>query len=170
MITVRPYSAEWRLAEYQPLQTSFGTLSIQPLGWGIRVESKPDNDSLVINGSEVRLGWADYVNESGEWKLNSDGINLKKANSQFGLDDATPKQKAKLKNELPGLVAAWALANAAEVEKRREAWIYERARICEESIEELEGAAAEYRSRLEMIEDGNMDISPYLNGGRNIRT
>lgn len=164
----RPYSAEWRESEPQPLELPFGTVSIQTLGWGIRVESGPANESLIINNGKVRLGWADFHLKEGKWVLAS-GFHLKKEGN-YGLDNATPKQHEKIAAALFPLVEAWAQENADEIEKRKWAYISDRARTCEESIRELEEALDEYRTRLREIEAGDMDTSPYLNGGKRIRT
>jgi hypothetical protein len=162
----RPYSDEWRSAEPQPLETKFGTVSIQPLGWGIRVESGPDDEPLFVNGSHVRLGWADFNFEDGRW-MTKGNVWVKKATG-LGFDDATPKQRDKLLAELPALVTAWAEANVEEIERRKWAYVSDRARTCEESILELEEALEEYRARLQQIEAGDLDVSPYLNRGKRL--
>ena len=92
MTKPRAYSSEWRMAEPQPLPTRYGTVSIQPLGWGIRVESEKNRpeEVLTINGVACRLAWADFIydEDQGEWVYQSDGLHLKKAASLFALDDA----------------------------------------------------------------------------------
>lgn len=163
----RPYSIEWRDAEPQPLELPFGTVSIQPLGWGIRVESGK-HEPLVVNGGQVRLGWADFTFDGEKWVLGSD-FHVKKTTG-LGFNNATSKQREKIAAVLLTHVAVWAYDNKKEVARRHLAYVYDRARQCEVSIQELEYALDEYRDRLRKIEAGDMDVSPYLNEGRGIRT
>ncbi len=161
----RPYSDEWRSSPPQKLETPFGTVTIQCLGWGIRVDSGEDDAPLTVNGSKVRLGWADFSwidhdDRDGEWQI-VDNIWVKRATG-LGFDDATPKQREKLLATLPPLVTEWAQANAEEIERRHWAYVSDRARTCEETIRELEEALIEYRERLQLIESGDLTISPYL--------
>lgn len=161
---VRPYSDEWRSSSPQKLKTPFGQVTIQCLGWGIRVDSDTDDPNLIVNNGEVRLGWADYQLIDGEWVANGN-IWVKKPGG-LGMNDATPKQRDKLLAALPPLVTEWAEANAEEVELRFWHYVSDRARTCEETIRELEEALIEYRSRLIQIESGDLTVSPYLDRDR----
>lgn len=167
----RPYSSEWRDAEPAIVETQYGPVRLTPLGWGIRAET-PNYSALMryapeplrVNGGSVILSSADFHETApGVWTCE----NLE--SGYLGpLDGATPKQRAKVAAILPGIVAEWASANRAEVDRRAAAWRSERARTCEESIRELEDALEDYRARLAAIEAGDVTVSPYLNGGRGI--
>jgi hypothetical protein len=166
----RAYRGDW-LGDHYPLETRYGRVTIQPLGWGLRVESRRDvewvdgkqiareDPPLVIFGRESRLGWADYqINRHGE---------LGEPGTIYG-GNLTLVGEMKMRAELRPLVAAWLAEHAEEFDRTREAYVSNNARTCEESIRELEDALEVYRGRLAAIEAGDLDVSPYLNGGRGL--
>ena len=172
-IVPRAYRNDW-IGTHHPLVTRYGTLTIQPLGWGIRVETRyvygpippgewtRDSDvdpPLVIYGRECRLGATDYhVDEEGR---------IEDCKGVIG-GDLTEKARAKLLPELFPLVRAWLVEHAAEFAATRDAYVSNQARTCEESIVQLEEAVSEYRRRLALIKAGDIHVSPYVKGGRRL--
>lgn len=166
----RPYTGDW-IGEHFPLETRYGVVTIQPLGWGVRVETRQDveyrdgnrvyfaDPLLVVNGREGRLGWADYHVDAEARVTDPERI--------VG-GDLTANAEAKVLAELGPLVRAWLAEHAAEFAATRAAYLSDRARTCEESIRELEDALDIYRERLALIEAGDIEVSPYLNGGRGL--
>jgi hypothetical protein len=168
--TVREYRNDW-IGEHYPLETRYGRVTIQPLGWGMRVESRREtvyehgerihveDPPLSINGRSCRCGRLDYpVDLHG---------NVGEPGAMIG-GDVTANAEAKLRAELRPLVLAWYAEHEAEFARTAEAYRSNRARTCEESIAELEAAVVEYRRRLELLEAGDAEVSPYLNGGRRL--
>jgi hypothetical protein len=145
--------------------------TIQPLGWGLRVESRREtvyengervhyqDPPLTINGRSCLCGHLDYhVDLHG---------NLGEPGAMIG-GNMTANAEEKMRVELRPLVEAWYAEHEAEFVRTAEAYASNRARTCEESIAELEAAADEYRRRLALIEAGDAEVSPYLNGGRRL--
>lgn len=170
----REYQKGWIGEEY-PLVTRYGTVTIQPLGWGVRVQTRfkyghtiPeewDADAvcdpfLTINGRRSRLGWMDYsVNEKGE---------VEEGKLTQTDDGLSRNAEQKIVAELRPLVLAWLAEHAREFTRTRAVYVSNTAQTCEESIRELEDALDVYRARLVRIEAGEQDVSPYLNGGRRL--
>lgn len=166
----RPFQKEW-IGEHYPLETRYGVITIQPLGWGVRAWSRRgteyvngervwiEDPPLRINGREGMLGWVDYP-------IGQDA-SLGEPRGVTG-GNLTENAEAKMLAELAPLVRAWLIEHASEFAATRAAYLSDRARTCEESIRELEDALDVYRERLRLIEAGDMDVSPYLNGGRRL--
>lgn len=168
--TARAYRDDWHGTHY-PLETPYGVVSIQPLGWGFHVESRSgmeyvsgegrvlvEDPPLRINGRDCRLGLTAFHVDR--------GLRLELGTTYGGTLTANAEQK--MREILPDLVRAWLDEHVAEFVATREAYLSNQARTCEESIRELEDALELYRGRLEQIEAGDLDVSPFLNGGRRL--
>lgn len=154
-----------------PLETPYGVVTLHPVGWGIHVKSRHEmthlpgqgrilveDPPLRVNGRDGRLGLtAFHIDRAGRIEIGS---------TYAG--SLTPNAEQKLREILPDIVRTWLEEHPAEFAATRDAYLSNRARTCEESIRELEDALEVYRGRLEGIEAGDIEVSPYLNGGRRL--